>query len=241
MNPLFDIHTHTISSGHAYSTLEENVRQASFKGLRLIGIADHAPAMPGSAHEIYFNNFRAIPRYLDGVEIMMGAELNILNSHGEVDLPQRILKKLDFAIASLHHLCMTPGSKKENTKAILAAMENPYISIIGHPGDPKYPIDVEELVLASQKTNTLLEMNEASLSPLGIRAGSSVVMEEILDCCQKKEIPVVMGTDAHFSNKVGNFTCLMNLIEKKKFPLELVLNFNPDLFQKQLKRKKETF
>ena len=43
-----DTHTHTLASGHAYSTISEMIDAAAQKGLKLLGITEHAPAMPGS-------------------------------------------------------------------------------------------------------------------------------------------------------------------------------------------------
>ena len=57
MKICFDMHTHTVASGHAFSTFKENVEEAAAKGLCAMGMSDHAPAMPGSAQEIYFGNF----------------------------------------------------------------------------------------------------------------------------------------------------------------------------------------
>ena len=53
MKFVLDAHTHTIASGHAYSTLLENVNYAAEKGLELVGITDHAPAMEGSFGSAY--------------------------------------------------------------------------------------------------------------------------------------------------------------------------------------------
>ena len=53
----FDLHTHTVASGHAYSTVTENASYAEQKGLELLGISDHAPKMPGGTHFFYFLNF----------------------------------------------------------------------------------------------------------------------------------------------------------------------------------------
>ena len=58
MKIYFDMHTHTTASGHAFSTFKENVEEAAAKGLFALGMSDHAPAMPGSAHPIYFTNFK---------------------------------------------------------------------------------------------------------------------------------------------------------------------------------------
>lgn len=235
MNLIIDTHTHTTASGHAYSTLEENIRIASEKGIKLLGITDHAPTMPGSASKIYFSNFSAIPRFINGVEIIMGAELNIIDCDGNVDLPEDILKKLDICIASLHTPCIKPSTINENTEAFLNAMENKYIHVLGHPGDPRYPIDVKAIVRGAKRTGTLLEMNNASLIPDGIRSGSRVVMIEILKECHKISVPVVLGTDAHFSSRIGDFEYIEKLLNEINFPEELVLNTNVEKFKSLLK------
>ena len=36
---LLDLHTHTISSGHAYTTLLENIAAAKRKGLKILGVS----------------------------------------------------------------------------------------------------------------------------------------------------------------------------------------------------------
>ncbi len=45
MLDILDIHTHTVASGHAYNTIYEMAQSASRKGLALLGISDHGPAM----------------------------------------------------------------------------------------------------------------------------------------------------------------------------------------------------
>ena len=81
MKDILDSHTHTIASGHAYSTLHEMARAAADKGLELLGITEHAMAMPGTCHEYYFMNMRILPRTMYGIEIRHGAEVNI-HGHG---------------------------------------------------------------------------------------------------------------------------------------------------------------
>ena len=48
MLDILDIHTHTVASGHAYNTIYEMAQSASRKGLALLGISDHGPAMEAS-------------------------------------------------------------------------------------------------------------------------------------------------------------------------------------------------
>ena len=55
---LIDLHTHTIASGHAYSTLQENIDQAKKKGLKVLGTSDHYRLIPGTAHPFYFRNLK---------------------------------------------------------------------------------------------------------------------------------------------------------------------------------------
>ena len=63
MKFLFDAHTHTIASGHAYNTLYEMIQRGADIGLELIGITEHAPAMPGTCGEFSFRNLHAIARH----------------------------------------------------------------------------------------------------------------------------------------------------------------------------------
>ena len=108
MNILLDMHTHTIASGHAYSTLQEMAHAASEKGLKLLGITEHGPALPGSCHPIYFESLHVIPRNMYGVELMIGAELNILDYEGNIDLNERYWRLLDHRIAGMHSKCYIP-------------------------------------------------------------------------------------------------------------------------------------
>ena len=70
MKYVLDSHTHTIVSGHAYSTLHEMAREAAEKGLELLGVTEHSLTMPGTCHEYHFQNMRMIPRKLCGIQVM---------------------------------------------------------------------------------------------------------------------------------------------------------------------------
>ncbi len=77
MNYALDVHTHTIASGHSYSTIREMANMAAGKGLVLLGITEHGPRMPGTCHSFYFSNLKVVPRQMCGVELLLGVELNI--------------------------------------------------------------------------------------------------------------------------------------------------------------------
>ena len=105
MKNVLDVHTHTLASGHAYNTIMEMAKAASEKGMELLGITEHAPAMPGTCHEFYFLNLKVLKRSLYGITVLFGAEANIMDYNGKLDLREGILKKMDLVIASLHIPC----------------------------------------------------------------------------------------------------------------------------------------
>ena len=74
-------------------------------------------------------------------------------------------------------------------------MKNPYIHIIGHPDDGRFPIDYEKLVRGAKETNTLLEMNNSSLRPGGFRVNTEVNAKEILELCKKEGVYITTGSD----------------------------------------------
>jgi len=94
-----DVHTHTIASGHAFSTLQEMAKAASDKGLKLLGITEHSSGIPGSCDPIYFRNLHVVPRQMYGIELLLGAEINILDTAGHLDMDEFYLQKLDLRIA----------------------------------------------------------------------------------------------------------------------------------------------
>lgn len=224
MNDIMDLHTHTTASGHAYNTLYEMARSASEKGLTLFGSTDHAPKMPGTCHEFYFINFKVIPRTLFGVKILMGSELNILDYTGRIDLRQGILERLDYTIASIHEPCYRSGSMAENTNAYLGAIENPYVNIIGHPDDGRFPIDYDTITAAAAEHHTLLEVNSSSLHPKSPRMGARENYLTMLEYCKRYHTSIVINSDAHIEADVGNHKLAWELINETGFPEELIVN-----------------
>ncbi|MDH8678253.1 phosphatase [Fusibacter bizertensis] len=219
-----DMHTHTVASGHAYSTLMDNIRVAKTNGIEVLGISDHAPAMPGSTHEYYFSNLRVLPQYIEGIRILKGVELNILDVEGNIDLDERTLSFLDYAIASLHPPCYEGGSKSDNTNALINAMQHKIVKIIGHPDDGRYPLDYEKLVKAAQKHGVLLEVNNSSLSPNAFRENAYENYKEMLAYCMKQGVKIIINSDAHFHDYIGATNYAMSLLEEINFPKELIVN-----------------
>ena len=237
MDYLLDVHTHTIASGHAYNSIMEMAKAGFDKGLKLLGITEHAPMMPGSCNSMYFRNLKVVPRSLCGIEIMLGVELNILDFDGHVDLDAHALRQLDIRIASLHSVCILPGTKEENTKAVLGAIHNPMVDIIGHPDDGIYPLDYKPIVEAAKETHTLLEVNNNSLNPMGARKNTRGNLITMLELCREYGQPVIMNSDAHVFSDVGRRDFSEELIRELDFPEELIVNRSVETFKEYLNLK----
>jgi putative hydrolase len=226
-----DMHTHTLASGHAYSTINEMAKAAAEKGLTMLGITEHSSAMPNGCSDFYLTNLGVVDRELYGVELLLGAELNIIDYTGRVDVEAELLKRLDLCIASLHTPCIPCGNEKENTSAILGAMENPYVHIIGHPDDGRYPVDFKEIVAGAKRQHVLLEVNNNSLVPNAFRLNARENDRRMLEICATEGQPVIIGSDAHWMGLVGRHDYAMSLIEEIHFPMELVMNYHPEQFK----------
>ena len=236
MKDLLDVHIHTIASTHAYSTLREVIAAGKARGLSLVGVADHGPALPGSIHEMYFRNFKVIKNKDFGIGVVMGVELNILDFSGSTDLREDTVRRLDYAIASLHDLCITPGTVEQNTRAIIGAMRNPHVRIIGHPDNPQYPVDFDAIARAAKEHHVLLEANNSSYLSTGSRAGSREKAAGLLAACRKHETPVILGSDAHIDLDVGNHTAAQEVLRQADFPEELVINRDAAAFLDFIKK-----
>ena len=249
-----DVHTHSVSSGHyTEDTVTDMIKHASGIGLKLLGISEHGPKLPDSCGLSYFRGLALAPSKRMGISVLYGAEVNIMDagtfhgnfeaktdvtSQGTLDLPDDIMKQLDYCIAGMHPPCFSPKNREENTNAYIRAMKNPYIRIIAHPDDGKYPVDYDRLMEAAMDFHVLLEINNSSLSPEGYRGSVKENDKTILTLCQKYRYPVLLSSDSHGCANIGNFSYALFLIREMKFPKELILNRSTDAFFRFLQKNK---
>lgn len=228
--PLLDVHTHTVASGHGYSSLQEMVRAAADKGIEVLGITEHGPSIPGTCPLLYFRNMHVVPRIMYGVRLLMGCEINILDTRGTLDLDDTYMDILDLRIAGMHSVCWNGGTVDENTAGMIAAIRHPKIHIISHPGDGTAILHFEPIVRAAAEAHTLLEINNHSLAPV---RGKLVAREnnlEILRLCKRYDVPVILGSDAHISFQIADYDRLVPLLAETEFPDELIMNHQPERF-----------
>ena len=225
-----DVHTHSVASGHAYSTIQEMAHAAAEKGLEILGITEHAPGIPGTCNPIYFRNLHIVPRQMYGVRLLLGAELNILDIYGTLDLDEHYYRMLDLRIAGIHSLCWEGGTREQNTAGMVTAIRNPWTHSISHPGDGTAELDFLPIVLAAKETGTLLEINNSSLNPTRHKETARVNNLEILHLCRQYEVPVILGSDAHISFSIADYSFILPLLNETEFPEALILNDKPQAF-----------
>ncbi len=230
MSPLLDVHTHTIASGHAYSSLQEMALEASEKGLQILGITEHGPSIEGTCPLLYFKNMHCVPREMYGIRLLLGCEINILDTEGQLDVDDDYMDRMDIRIAGIHEVCWKGGTKAQNTAGMETVIRHPKIHIISHPGDGTAELDFEPLVKASAEAHTLLEINNHSLSPKRNKYDSRKNSLEILRLCKKHNVPLILGSDAHISFQIADYSRILPLVEETAFPDELIMNYHPNYF-----------
>ena len=233
MNLIADTHCHSISSGHAYSTLEEMTIAAKKKGLYAMAITDHGVNMPGSPKQWYFENLKVLPKNINGVRVLKGIEANVCDFDGTLDLSDDISNSVEWVVASMH----TPILSAEKstielcTNAWLNIAKNPKVNVIGHAGQPMFAFDYEKVIPEFSKNKKLVEINNSSFK---VREGAITNCKTIAKICKKHNVPIVVNSDAHFSSLVGNFNSALMLLKEVDFPEELIVNANLIRFKNYL-------
>ncbi len=235
MRIAIDTHTHSVASGHAYSTVDELARGVRSRGLEGFVLTDHGPGMPGGAHPYHFGNLRILPTVIEGVRFYRGVEANILDLQGRIDLEPYWAGRLDFVLAGLHEACFPPRDRAANTEALLAGLENPWVDAISHPGNPAFPIDIPAVVERAAALGKALEVNDSSFR---VRKGSSDNCLVLARACAEAGCPVVCGSDAHYWADAGRLDTAIETLLAAGVSEEQVVNARTDRFEAFVARRR---
>lgn len=227
---MVDTHTHTVLSGHAWSTLRENARAAKERGLPGMCLTEHGHALPGAGPFFLTPAQKMLPPEVEGVRIFYGVEANILDYNGKLDIEDRMLFGSEWNIASMHDICVTPGTVEENTNAFIRALEHPAIDMLGHIDDKRTANDFSRVVAKAGELGKPIEINNNSM--LVRRSRDRIV--EIARECKKQGVTVAVSSDAHFDTMVGSVTPALELLDEVGFPDELVVNRSMEAFEAYL-------
>jgi DNA polymerase (family 10) len=162
-----DLHCHTRDSD-GQDTAQTMARAAAERGYEYISVNDHSKRVTvahGLDRRRVLQQVRAIDRLnarLHGVVVLKSAEVDILDD-GSLDLPDDVLRELDFAVCAIHY--GLNRSREKQTERILRAMDNPHFSILAHPtgrlinAREPYDIDLERVLDAARERGRILELN----------------------------------------------------------------------------------
>ncbi len=241
-----DVHTHTLFSRHAYSTLEEDVRAASAQGLELLGVTDHFSCMLFEQQTLknfqHFINTSVWPREWMGVRVLHGCEADIVDAEGHLfgwDIPvganiteerrrestlkEKCFAACDYVIASIHRndFC-DAATRAQNTQMYINALQDPKVLILGHVGRSGVDFELDPVIEAARDLGKLVEINESSISD-PLKAKKSLGRcEEVARRCAELGCMVSFGSDAHVAPQVGRYARTKKLLESVNFPKELV-------------------
>lgn len=234
-----DLHIHTNVNPHAYSTLEENIRSAQEKGMRVIAITNHGPALQDSPHWWSLVNMRVIPEYVGDLRVLKGVETNIIDENGNFDINQRIYDVMDIILCGLHTVEAygDPSDIIKNTRAVINMIRSQKIDIMVHLGNPQFPLEYELVVQEAIKAGIAIEINNSSLK--NSRKGSRPNCKKILELCKKYEAMVSLGTDSHISYDIGEFKEAQLLIEEVGYPVESIINYSMENLDKFLENRRK--
>jgi len=228
-----DLHTHNGEvCGHADSTVEGLLSEASAKGHFCMALTDHGPRIDKTPVPYYLDNLKR-PKIQNGVRLLCGIEADItLSTDGfGFDLSEEELLQLDWVIASYHDFAMWPGDPAINTMGYLWALTHPAVDCLGHIGRPPFRCDFEKVVKAAKTAGKTLEFNNHSFH------FGETCCPEVMKLCMKHSLPVVITSDAHINEEVGRFPLVFEQLERIGFPEELVLNANKERLQAYLDKR----
>ena len=234
-----DLHIHTNANPHAYSTVEENIRSATEKGMKAIAITNHGPALQDSPHWWSLVNMRVIPEYVGDLRVLKGVETNIIDENGNFDINQRIYDVMDIILCGLHPVEAYGeiGYSLKNTTAVINMIRSQKIDIMVHLGNPQFPLDYELVVKEAIKAGVAIEINNSSLK--GSRKGSKDNCKKILELCKEHGALVSLGTDSHISYDIGEFQEAASLIAEVGYPVEKIINYSVENLNNFLEARKK--
>lgn len=224
-----------MASTHAYNTVDENAAYAAQTGLQAIAVTDHGPAMPDAPHLWHFYNLAVLPRVINGVTVLKGAEANIIDFDGNLDLDDISYKRLEWINASFHTPSCQPGTVAEHTRAYLNVAKNPHVDVIAHSGTEAFRYDYETGIKAFKEYGKLVEINEASQR---VRKGAAENCAEIARLCKKYEVPIVVNSDAHYKTSLGVYPNSLQMLEEIGFPEKLIINADAARFAAYVEQKR---
>lgn len=207
-----DLHMHT-SATDGEDGLVEMVRAAAARGLAYVAITDHGQRVTmarGLDRDRLLAQWDEIDRLNESlaaegppsIVVLKGIEVDMLEKGG-LDLPDDVLARADWVVASLHYGQNQP--RERITARIIEAIEHPAVRVIGHPTGrlinrrPPYDVDIEAVIDAAARTGTFLEINA---NPWRLDLD-----DRHAAAAKRAGVKLVVSTDAHSTSGLEVMRC----------------------------------
>jgi DNA polymerase (family X) len=193
-----DLHSHSVYSD-GKRTIKEMAETFISLGYEYFAITDHSSLVgvsSGMGTKEIKKQWAEVDKLrveLDGkIKILKGCEVDILKD-GSLDFGEEVLKELDIVLISAHLYNRMPADQQ--TKRMIAAIENPYSQILCHPTGrllnkrAEMEFDMEKVIDACIANKVSLEIN-ASPSRLDLS-------DKYLRIAKDKGAKFVINSDSH--------------------------------------------
>ena len=192
-----DLQMHTTASD-GRNSIEEMAAAAKDLGYEYISLTDHSKAVTVANGLDENRTLEQIKRIhaanakRPGIRILASSEVDVLKD-GKLDLDDEVLAQLDVVLVSIHSYMNL--ERAEMTDRLLAAIENPYTQIVGHPTGrlilkrDSYAYDMERVLDAAHQYGVVMECN-ASPERLDLK-------DTHLRMAKERGVKIVISTDAH--------------------------------------------
>ena len=197
-----DLQMHSTASD-GKNSIEEMAEAARELGHEYIAITDHSKAvtvangLDEKRLEAHIKKLRAANEKGLGIRVLAGSEVDIMKD-GSLDYSDEALAQLDVVVCSIHSYFNL--DRAEMTERMLAAIENPYCQIIGHPTGrlllkrEPLPYDMEKVLDACAKHGVAMECNSYP---------DRLDLKDVhLRMCKERGVKVVISTDSHTASNL---------------------------------------
>ncbi len=230
---LADLHTHTIASGHAFSTVKENVLTACEQDLKYIALTDHL-----YYPEERFARLNELARiehssrliYDERVWIIPGVEANLDHYISKREDRDRIMTACTWRLIGCHSWFMNlnDASVKDRPAKFEESLHNKQLikpTAFAHiergfPNTDEATCALKEIVDIAVANDIFLEINEASIKR------KHDIMVSWIKYAKEHNAKFCLGTDAHYCSEVGNFTKTLDLLDEIDLPKSRILNYD---------------
>lgn len=195
-----DVHMHTVETD-GRNTIEEMAEAAKERGYKYMAITDHsknlafANGLDDTRAIAHIERIRAANNIIEDITIFAGIEVDIL-ADGDLDLSNDVLAQMDIVIASVHSVFNQEPAKM--TERLLKAVENPNVSLIGHPTGriqlrrDAYQFDMDAILTAAARHKVAMELNSypdrLDLNDVHLRQA------------KQRGVKIVINTDSHHTS-----------------------------------------